>query len=232
MATPYGEPSAPVSVGEVGGRRVAFLPRHGRAARVPAPPDQLPRQPLGAAFARRPPGAGAVRGRWAPRRGRPGRPGRARPARRPHRRAGTAPTSSAARCTCPSPTPTARACPPRWPRPTAYEPAARWWSSTARASRPAPSRRTTPSRGWTLDQHDRSPRGGVGPRAADVPGDDRPGHRHGRRGRAPTRASGSRTSSPCSRRTPSGSRRCSPASSPTCRTPPAAPATPGQTAST
>jgi 5'-methylthioadenosine phosphorylase len=29
VATPYGEPSAPVSVGEVAGRRVAFLPRHG-----------------------------------------------------------------------------------------------------------------------------------------------------------------------------------------------------------
>jgi len=27
--TPYGEPSAPVAVGTVGGRRVAFLPRHG-----------------------------------------------------------------------------------------------------------------------------------------------------------------------------------------------------------
>ena len=27
--TPYGAPSAPLSVGEVGGRRVAFLPRHG-----------------------------------------------------------------------------------------------------------------------------------------------------------------------------------------------------------
>ena len=30
VETPYGEPSAPVSVGTVAGRRVAFLPRHGR----------------------------------------------------------------------------------------------------------------------------------------------------------------------------------------------------------
>ena len=30
VATPYGEPSAPVAVGTVAGRRVAFLPRHGR----------------------------------------------------------------------------------------------------------------------------------------------------------------------------------------------------------
>jgi 5'-methylthioadenosine phosphorylase len=33
--TPYGEPSAPVSVGEVAGRRVAFLPRHGRHHELP-----------------------------------------------------------------------------------------------------------------------------------------------------------------------------------------------------
>jgi 5'-methylthioadenosine phosphorylase len=33
--TPYGKPSAPVSIGEVGGKRVAFLPRHGRAHELP-----------------------------------------------------------------------------------------------------------------------------------------------------------------------------------------------------
>ncbi|HEY7045223.1 MAG TPA: S-methyl-5'-thioadenosine phosphorylase, partial [Nocardioidaceae bacterium] len=36
MATPYGEPSAPVSVGAVHGRPVAFLPRHGRRHEFPA----------------------------------------------------------------------------------------------------------------------------------------------------------------------------------------------------
>jgi 5'-methylthioadenosine phosphorylase len=35
VRTPYGEPSAPVSVGEVGGTRVAFLPRHGRGHEFP-----------------------------------------------------------------------------------------------------------------------------------------------------------------------------------------------------
>jgi 5'-methylthioadenosine phosphorylase len=30
LSTPFGPPSAPVTIGEVGGRRVAFLPRHGR----------------------------------------------------------------------------------------------------------------------------------------------------------------------------------------------------------
>ena len=41
IATPFGAPSAPVTIGVVGGRRVAFMPRHGLAhefapARVPA----------------------------------------------------------------------------------------------------------------------------------------------------------------------------------------------------
>jgi 5'-methylthioadenosine phosphorylase len=35
VETPYGDPSAPVSVGEVGGRRLAFLPRHGRGHEYP-----------------------------------------------------------------------------------------------------------------------------------------------------------------------------------------------------
>ena len=30
VTTPYGDPSAPVTVGTVAGRRVAFLPRHGK----------------------------------------------------------------------------------------------------------------------------------------------------------------------------------------------------------
>jgi len=35
VSTPYGDPSAPVSVGEVAGRAVAFLPRHGRHHEFP-----------------------------------------------------------------------------------------------------------------------------------------------------------------------------------------------------
>ena len=38
--TPYGPPSDPITVAEVGGRRVAFLPRHGRDHRFP--PHQIP----------------------------------------------------------------------------------------------------------------------------------------------------------------------------------------------
>ena len=40
LSTPYGPPSDPVTVAEVGGRRVAFLPRHGRDHRFP--PHRIP----------------------------------------------------------------------------------------------------------------------------------------------------------------------------------------------
>ncbi len=33
--TPYGEPSAPISIGDVNGRRVAFVPRHGERHQLP-----------------------------------------------------------------------------------------------------------------------------------------------------------------------------------------------------
>ena len=35
VETPYGKPSAPVVIGEIGGKRVAFLPRHGRDHELP-----------------------------------------------------------------------------------------------------------------------------------------------------------------------------------------------------
>jgi 5'-methylthioadenosine phosphorylase len=35
VSTPYGEPSDPLVVGDIGGRSVAFLPRHGRDHRYP-----------------------------------------------------------------------------------------------------------------------------------------------------------------------------------------------------
>ena len=40
VETPYGKPSGPFAIGEVGGRRVAFLPRHGAAHQLP--PAQVP----------------------------------------------------------------------------------------------------------------------------------------------------------------------------------------------
>ena len=40
VSTPYGPPSDRITVAEVGGRRVAFLPRHGRDHRYP--PHQIP----------------------------------------------------------------------------------------------------------------------------------------------------------------------------------------------
>jgi 5'-methylthioadenosine phosphorylase len=38
--TPYGKPSAPFVIGDIGGKRVAFLPRHGR--RHELPPHEIP----------------------------------------------------------------------------------------------------------------------------------------------------------------------------------------------
>ena len=35
VETPYGPPSSPVTIGDVGGKRVAFLPRHGRSHELP-----------------------------------------------------------------------------------------------------------------------------------------------------------------------------------------------------
>jgi 5'-methylthioadenosine phosphorylase len=40
VETPYGPPSAPVTIGDVGGRRVAFLPRHGVGHTLP--PHRVP----------------------------------------------------------------------------------------------------------------------------------------------------------------------------------------------
>jgi 5'-methylthioadenosine phosphorylase len=40
IETPFGEPAAPVTIGSVGGRRVAFLPRHGRNHSLP--PHRVP----------------------------------------------------------------------------------------------------------------------------------------------------------------------------------------------
>jgi 5'-methylthioadenosine phosphorylase len=40
VKTPYGDPSDPITVADVGGRRVAFLPRHGRDHRFP--PHRIP----------------------------------------------------------------------------------------------------------------------------------------------------------------------------------------------
>src|SRR6266571_508874 len=40
LDTPYGKPSAPFVIGEIGGKRVAFLPRHGPAHELP--PHRIP----------------------------------------------------------------------------------------------------------------------------------------------------------------------------------------------
>ena len=40
VETPFGKPSAPLTIGEIGGKRVAFLPRHG--TRHELPPHKIP----------------------------------------------------------------------------------------------------------------------------------------------------------------------------------------------
>ena len=117
-----------------------------RAPRVPAARDQLPRQPVGAALARRAAGAGAVRGRRTQRRRRARRPRGAGPAGRPHQRPGLV-VRRGGPSTCRSPTPIA---PGSRAALVAADPtsgaAARWSWSRDRGSPPAPSRSTTPRR--------------------------------------------------------------------------------------
>ncbi|WFB10832.1 S-methyl-5'-thioadenosine phosphorylase [Streptomyces sp. LX-29] len=40
LTTPYGEPSGPLTLGTVGGRQIAFVPRHGAGHRIP--PSEIP----------------------------------------------------------------------------------------------------------------------------------------------------------------------------------------------
>jgi 5'-methylthioadenosine phosphorylase len=40
LETPYGRPSAPVAIGEIGGKSVAFIPRHGKEHELP--PHRIP----------------------------------------------------------------------------------------------------------------------------------------------------------------------------------------------
>ena len=86
--TPYGDPSAPVAVGTVAGRRVAFLPRHGRHHDFP--PHRInyranlwALRSLGVRQVLAPCAVGGLSPRGGAR-----RPRGARPARRPHQRPG------------------------------------------------------------------------------------------------------------------------------------------------
>ena len=60
LPTPYGAPSAPVDVGAVEGRQVAFIPRHGRKHQFPPARGPLSRERVGHE------GAGGASGSWAP----------------------------------------------------------------------------------------------------------------------------------------------------------------------
>src|SRR5271156_102323 len=71
LDTPFGPPSDPIMGGEVAGRRVAFLPRHGRAH--PVPPHNIPyraaqwaRRSLGVRRVLAPPAVGALTPSYGP----------------------------------------------------------------------------------------------------------------------------------------------------------------------
>ena len=166
VATPYGDPSAPIAVGTVAGRSVAFLPAPRPPPRPPAARHQLPRQPVGAAL------ASASARCW--------RRARSAGCATPSPRAtsscptssSTAPTAGSARSsrpapsTCPSPTPTAPASPRALAGADAdVAPAARWWSIEGPRFSTRAESRDYADAGLGPDQHDRRPRGGAGPRA-------------------------------------------------------------------
>jgi 5'-methylthioadenosine phosphorylase len=71
LETPFGAPSAPIAIGEIGGVRVAFLPRHGRHHEfpphaIPAKANLWAMRMLGASVVIGPCAAGSLRAEIAP----------------------------------------------------------------------------------------------------------------------------------------------------------------------
>ena len=155
VETPYGPPSDPPLVGEVGGRRVAFIPRHGKDHRFP--PHRVPYQAnlwaLRSLGVRQVLAPSAVGG--PARIPRPGHARGARPGRRPYvrpdadlLRRGRRPRLLR-RPLLPDGTTYASSSPPpgrAGRRPTAAPSS----SSRVRGSRPAPSPGGTPRNGWSV----------------------------------------------------------------------------------
>ena len=145
LDTPYGEPSAPVTVGTVGQHEVAFLPRHGANHEFSGAQRAVSGQHVGAARVGRAADLRPVRGRQPDARIRTGRdvvPDQL--VDRTRRRADTYFDSGAA--TSCSPTRTARRCGPRSPDYPAWSTAAPWWSSKVRDFPPAPKASGSPPR--------------------------------------------------------------------------------------
>ena len=192
VPTPYGEPSAPVSVGEVGGRRVAFLPRHGRGHEYP--PHRInyranlwALRSLGVRQVLAPCAVGGLRSEVAP-------GDLVVPDQLVDR------TSGRERTYVERGAVHLPFADPYCPRLSAAlaEPAGVRRGGTMvvidgpRFSTRAESQDYAVAR-LDAHQHDRGAGGRPGPRAADVPGHHRPGHRHGRRGGArPGRAAAGR----------------------------------------
>ena len=233
VETPYGAPSAPVSVGD-GRRAPGGVPAAARRATTSSRRTASTTAPTSGRCARSASARCWRRARsaaCAPRS--PPATSSSPTSSSTGRRAGIADLRRArARCTCPSPTPTARACPPRWPR----RDGVRAGGTMVVIEGPRFSTRAESqdyaAQGWTLVNMTGAPRGGARPGAAAVLRRDRAGHRHGRRrrdrrGRRPGGGLRAVRGEPRAAQRAARRRR-----SPTCPTPTAAPARPGPTAST
>ena len=203
VETPYGDPSAPVSVGEVGGRRVAFLPRHGRGHEYPPHlinyrANLWALRSLGVRQVLAPCAVGGLRHEVAP-------GDLVVPDQLVDRTAGRARTYVERGAVH---LPFADPYCPRLSTALAAPDGVRRGGAMVVIDGPRFSTRAE-SQDYAVarldaDQHDRCPRGGARPGAADVPGRDRAGDRHGRRRRARAGRCTRRTCSRCSPRTPSG----------------------------
>ena len=210
-------PSAPVAVGTVAGRRVAFLPRHGAAHEYP--PHRInyranlwALRSLGVRQVLAPCAVGGLRAG-----GRAGRRRRARPAGRPHPRPGAVVRRDRRRAPALR-RPLLRRTRPPSPRPTGRS-AGRRHHGRHRGPAVLHARRVAALRrpGLVPDQHDRRTPRRCWPARCAVLRRDRARHRHGRRGRGRRRGRARRRSSRSSRRTSTGSAGCSPTPSPPCR---------------
>ena len=208
VSTPYGDPSAPVSVGSVAGRSVAFLPRHGPHHELPPHAinyraNAWALRSLGVRQVLAPCAVGGLRSEVAP-----GdvvvpdqlvdRTQRPRPVLRGDRRGAPAVRG-----------PLLRAAAPRGDGRGRHDPRRRHDGGDRGPALLHPGRVGALRRpGLDAGQHDRSPGGGAGAGAAAVLRGDRAGDRHGRRRRGGPRESARRRSSPGSRPTSTGCAAC------------------------
>ena len=184
--TPYGPPSDSVFLAEVGGRRVAFLPRHGRRHTIPPHKINYRANVWAMRSLGRQGGHLAVRRGLAPAARQARRLRRVRPVRRPHAAAGsTRSTTARSSPTSRRPRSTTRSCASsRSPRSATT---ASRSTNAARSCHPGPALldqvrvEVVQRRRLGGHQHDPVPRGVAVPRARDGRRQHQPDHRLRRR---------------------------------------------------